>query len=279
VALWTLTLLARRSTRDPQVSGAGAVTALVLLESTTGALAAAAWTQSWGIVRRGHFRIVAWIVTALAGVAAVAGAAAFPSGVAARALVYATTGATLVYLLAQRVRADVAGTVAGYAAAVLGAAALWATAALISGWPPWLAALELVAGAVLIGAVTNGMLLGHWYLNQPGLETWALGRLTVLALGAALSAGALGVAAARRLAGASTEGAVLGLPGFGESFGSYFFAVWLLLVAFTAIVVAMARRCVGLRSIQSATGLFYVAVLSAATAEFVVRYLMVNSGG
>jgi hypothetical protein len=259
------------------VSGAGAVTALVLLESTTGAVAAAAWTQSWGIVRRGHFRIVAWIVTALAGVAAVAGAAAFPSGVAARALVYATTGATLVFLLAQRARADVAGTVAGYAAAALGAAALTAAAALISGWPPWLAALELVAGAVLIGAVTNGMLLGHWYLNQPGLKTWALGRLTVLALGATVGAGALGVAAARRLAGASTEGAVLGLPGFGESFGAYFFAVWLLLVAFTAIVVAMARRCVGLRSIQAATGLYYVALLSAATAEFVVRYLMVNA--
>jgi hypothetical protein len=86
------------------------------------------------------------------------------------------------------------------------------------------------------------------------------------------------VAGAARLAGASTEGAVLGLPGFGESFGAIFFAVWLSLVGFTGVVVWMARRCVALRSIQSATGLYYVALLTAASSEFLVRYLMVNSG-
>jgi hypothetical protein len=39
----------------------------------------------------------------------------------------------------------------------------------------------------------------------------------------------------------------------------------------------MARRCIQIRSIQSATGLYYVAILTAGVAEFVLRYLMVNA--
>jgi hypothetical protein len=48
-------------------------------------------------------------------------------------------------------------------------------------------------------------------------------------------------------------------------------------MALTAAVVWMARRCVRIRSIQSATGLYYVALLTAGVAEFLVRYLMVNA--
>jgi hypothetical protein len=86
-----------------------------------------------------------------------------------------------------------------------------------------------------------------------------------------------GVAAVGLLSSAETEGAVLGLPGFGESFGVVFFAVWIVLVGFTGAVVWMARRCIAIKSIQSATGLYYVALLTAGVAEFVVRYLMVNA--
>jgi hypothetical protein len=42
-------------------------------------------------------------------------------------------------------------------------------------------------------------------------------------------------------------------------------------------VVALARRCVAIRSIQSATGLMYVALLTAGVAELLVRYLMLNA--
>ena len=71
--------------------------------------------------------------------------------------------------------------------------------------------------------------------------------------------------------------AALGLAGFGESFGVAFFVVWLGLIALTGVVSAMARRCVTIRSIQSATGLFYVALLTAVVSEFLVRYLMLNA--
>ncbi|MEA2477501.1 MAG: hypothetical protein QOC87_1700, partial [Actinomycetota bacterium] len=42
-------------------------------------------------------------------------------------------------------------------------------------------------------------------------------------------------------------------------------------------VVWAARRCVNIKSIQSATGLYYVAILTAGVAEFLVRYLMLNA--
>jgi hypothetical protein len=260
------------------VSGAGVVAALVLLECTVGAVAAAAWTQSWAIVRRGHFRIVAWSALLAAALATAAGATSFPPGAgSARALLFATAAAAVAYLVVQYARTDVPGAVTGSAGGLVGSGALVAAAALVAGWPQWLAALELLAGAALVGAVLNAMLLGHWYLNQPGLRPWALGRLSTLSLAASVAAALVGLAGAGRLARASTEGAVLGLPGFGRSFGGVFFAAWLALVGFTAIVVWMARRCVRMRSIQSATGLFYVALLTAATSEFLVRYLMVNA--
>ncbi|CAN5664452.1 hypothetical protein BH24ACT26_BH24ACT26_01830 [soil metagenome] len=264
-----------------KVSGAGAVAALVLLECTAGLVAAAAWTQSWAVVRRGHFRIVAWTAAGLGLLAVLADGAALEeagrSGGIERSLLVATASGAVAYLVVQYSRTDVPAIVVGYVTGALGAATLAAHAALIGGWPPMLAAVALIAGAVLVGAVINGMLLGHWYLNQPGLKPWALARLTTLGLVATVASAAVGVVAGTRLAGASTEGAVLGLPGFGASFGAVFYVIWLGLVVFTGVVVWMARRCVSIRSIQSATGLYYVALLTAGVSEFLVRYLMVNA--
>ena len=43
-------------------------------------------------------------------------------------------------------------------------------AAQFAGGPYLLAALRLLVGAAFLGAVTDAMLLGHWYLVQPGLQ-------------------------------------------------------------------------------------------------------------
>jgi hypothetical protein len=56
---------------------------------------------------------------------------------------------------------DLLGPVAGVVG-ILGAAAA-------VGGPYALSATRLVAGALFLGAVTDAMLLGHWYLVQPGL--------------------------------------------------------------------------------------------------------------
>lgn len=220
---------------------------------------------------------MAWTGVILAALAAAAHSALDVFTTGSTALVVAFLASTMVYLALQYARTEAPGTLAGAAVGVLGAIVLCVSAGLIRGWPQALAAAELVAGAVLLGAVTNGMLLGHWYLNQPGLKPWALARLTDLSLLATFATGLLGVAGVTRLAGASTAGAAFSFPGFGDSFGGVFFVTWLALVIFTGVVVFMARRCVAIRSIQSATGLYYVAILTAGVSEFLVRYLMVNA--
>jgi hypothetical protein len=261
-----------------ELSGAAGVVALIMLEWTVGLVGAAAWTQSWGVVRRGHFRITAYTGVGLAVLAVLAArSGSDPLSGAAAGLVIATAIGTALYLLVQWSNTDVPAVVAGAVATVSGVVALAAVAALLEGWSTAFAAVEVVAGAALLGAVTNGMLLGHWYLNQPGLKPWALARLTTLSLVATAAVAALGLAAVTKLAGAETDGAVLGIPGFGESFGVAFFVVWLSLVAFTGAVVWAARRCVAIKSIQSATGLYYVALLTAGVSEFLVRYLMVSA--
>jgi hypothetical protein len=259
------------------MSAAGAVVSLVLLEWTVGWIAAAAWTQSWSVVRRGHFRIIGYCTVALAALAfiSVSSSDAANGRVTVWAVVLLAGAAT--YLAVQFSRTDVPGTVVGGAAAIAGLIALVAAGGLVPGWPVALASFELIAGALLLGAVTNGMLLGHWYLNQPGLKPWALARLTALTLVAVAISAVVGVVAADRLSSASTDGAVLGIPGFGDSFGAPFFVIWLVLLGFTGVVVWLARRCIKIRSIQSATGLYYVAILTAGVSEFLVRYLMVNS--
>ena len=258
--------------------GAGAVVALVLIEWAAGWAAIAAWSQSWNVVRRGHFRITGWIVVALAVMALIANrdaVAELDAGLQP-VLVAIMAGVAGAFGAAQYVRGEVPGVALGAITGVMGAAALILSAAFIEGWADPLAAVGLISGALLLGAVTNGMMLGHWYLNQPGLKTWALGRLTDLSVAAVALSAVAGIAAYGELTSASTEGAVLGIPGFGESFSFVFFFVWLSMLGLTGAVAWGARRCVKIRSIQSATGLFYVAILSAGVAEFMVRYLMVN---
>ena len=229
------------------------------------------------MVRRGHFKIVAWTAIAFAlGAYFALGAATNEASFAAPAVI-ALIVLSVLYLAAQYVRTEMVGAIVGIIGAAVAVVALIGTAMLLPAWSAWLAALGLVAGMVLLGGVTNGMLLGHWYLNQPGLKPWALGRLTDATLIGIVVAVILGLVSAGKLSSASTEGAVLGLPGFGESFSLVFYLSWLTVAALTAGVVWMARRCVTIKSIQSATGLFYVALLTAGVSEFLVRYLMVNA--
>ncbi|MDQ3964269.1 MAG: hypothetical protein M3277_10220 [Actinomycetota bacterium] len=260
--------------------GAEGVLTLVLLSWSIGSIAGAAWTQSWKVVTRGHFRITGWSALLLGVMGAVASMAAtigVPQAGAVRVLTVTFVAAAAISLVVQYSQNDDTAALVGYVAGGIGLLALIATGALLDQWSLVFAAPGLAAGAALWGATTNGMLLGHWYLNQPGLKPWALSRLTTFGLIAAAASALFGIVAAGRLVGAPTEGAAFGLPGFGDNLAPAFFGIWLALVAFTAAVIYAARRCVKIRSIQSATGLYYVAILTVGVSEFLVRYLMVNA--
>jgi hypothetical protein len=134
------------------------------------------------------------------------------------------------------------------------------------------AALQLFAGAAFLGAVMDGLLLGHWYLTDRGLTRTPINRTTNLLI-----------------AGVVLEALALILGGFGptpadENFNplltSAGLASWIALgmVATTALIAVMIRLTLkGARAsaVQAATGFFYLAVITALTAEFAakVRFL------
>lgn len=257
------------------MQGAAGVTTLVLVETVVGGLALLLLTPLWGEVKRGFFTLVL-ITSALLALAALGsvGSAVLPGDadgaralVAVRALAVGTTLAAIAFVL----RRPIVGRALGFVALPIGVAALLALAA--TGQAEFrVAALQLLAGAAFLGAVLDGLLLGHWYLTDRGLTRTPILRATTL----------LGV-------GVVLEAIAIAVGGFGPTASSQAFnplltsaglASWIALgmVGTTALVAVFIRITLrGERSsaVQAATGFFYLAVITAATAEFAakVRFL------
>ncbi len=145
----------------------------------------------------------------------------------------------------------------GAAAGLLGLAAPLASLGI---WPAGSIAitLALLAGALAVGAVSTGMLLGHWYLVTPTLTAaplqWVIGRLWLVlvlqALAFPVALTAAGAGAAHGLAGVLRGYALLS-------------ALWALgAVAMPLVAVSLAWLTCRLRSFMSTTGLLYLAMAS-----------------
>lgn len=133
---------------------------------------------------------------------------------------------------------------------------------------------SFVVSALLLGATTIGMLLGHWYLIdvgmslEPFMRIWRLYRTSLLAQLIAIAATlvVLQVAGtaetARRVAELWRDHAAL-------------FCVRLALGPLPALVIAwMIRRTLAIPQTMAATGLFYVAVLTTVVGELLGRFLL-----
>jgi hypothetical protein len=188
-------------------------------------------------VQSGHFKVT-WLVGA--GLSAAAGFGYRPAW-AITAFSIAAFGA--VYLEGKDRRRFGIDLVVGMAAAGVGVFAL-ATGSDLE--------LEAFAAAALLGSVTNAMLLGHWHLNQPRLGTKPIARLVWL-LWAAI---AVFIAASVLLLADATGVGLLG------AWTAIAFA------AFTAVLTAMVHHLVRTRSIMSATGILYLAILLCFVAAF-----------
>jgi hypothetical protein len=257
------------------VSGPAGVTALVLAETVAGGLALLFFTPLWGEVRRGFFTLTGSVLLVLAG----ATWASVAAGVVERSaagtwslrLSAAVTIALLLHVGLMLTRRPVPARAFGFVAAGLSGLLLVAMAGTAEG-SSIVALLQLLAGAAFLGAVMDGLLLGHWYLTDRGLTRTPINRTTNLLL--------LGVV---------LEAVALVLGGFGPTRASSEFnplltsaglASWIALgmVATTALIGVMIRLTLrGPRSsaVQAATGFFYLAVITAMTAEFAakVRFL------
>ena len=258
------------------MTGAAGVAALVLAELVAGGLVLLLATPLWREVKPGFFTLTTSVLAVLAfGAWGSAAAARLPGdadggrAVAALAATALTCACSAALFVARR---RSAGRVVGGLAAAAGVASLLALAATGRATPA-AAALELLAGAAFLGAVLDGLLLGHWYLTDRGLS-----RRPILRATGFLVAGVVAEAAAIALGGFGPTGAAT--EAFNPLLTSAGLAPWIALgmVATTGLVAVMVRltlRGERASAVQAATGFFYLAVITALTADFAakVRFL------
>ena len=129
--------------------------------------------------------------------------------------------------------------------------------------------LRLIAGAAFLGAVTDAMLLGHWYLVQPGLRRepllelvrWTAATWPVEVVAMLLPTGMLSV-----LNGSIDDG-------YGGILGWF----WVACVVTTIVLVYVTRAALRERyysAVMAATGLLYLAILTAFGTDLVARAVL-----
>jgi hypothetical protein len=250
--------------------------ALVLAETAAGAAGFLFLTPLWGEVRRGFFYLTGAVVLVLAGSAAAAGAGAYDAATASRgrlavALSLALAGATLLWMILVRLSRPALARILGLATIPLALVALFAFARTTDEGVA-ISFFQLIGGAAFTGAVLDGLLLGHWYLTDRKLTRGPINRMTWLLFGsialelAAVLSGGFG--------SNKPNGSLNPLLTVGGS------ASWIAIgmVACTALIAVFIRMTLkGSRpaAVQSATGFFYLAVITAFTAELAakVRFL------
>ena len=212
-----------------------------------------------GVVPAGFFRVNLLVVLGLGTFAALLGGSALPGWfwpLPAAAAVAAWLGSIAWY--AERTRGGL-----GFCAAC---AALLAAASVCAGPAAVLPATARLLSGLLVGLTVHAMLLGHWYLNAPGMRVDALRRMIDLAL----------VAWATVLVAAC-----LGLPRSGtapwQGLSSAELALlslrWLAGLAGLPALLWMSRKTLDIPNTQSATGILYVACLAAIVGELTAQLL------
>jgi hypothetical protein len=216
------------------------------------------------LVPAGFFRVNLLVVLGL-----MTGAALIARGVPGATAVWmpAAAAAVVAWLgsvawLGERVSAG--RWLCGAAAVLSAAATVLAAGGEGSAGVAWLPAGAALVSGLVSGLTVHAMLLGHWYLNAPGMRVDALRRAIDLALAAwgvqvAISLGGLAVAAGGGAAG-TTAAALVALR-------------WLAGIVGLPVLLVMARKTLEIPNTQSATGILYVACLAAILGELTAQLL------
>ncbi|MGZ8579763.1 MAG: hypothetical protein ACXWW9_00590 [Actinomycetota bacterium] len=253
------------------MTGAAGYMALVLAEVVAGSLAFLWLSPLWNEVKRGFFTLTTAILLVLAlGAWLSARAAQIPGDDAGRwsaTLTLAATVAVGLSFLLMLAKQQLPARIVGVASVGVTVAALVAMAGAGRQSFP-IAAFQLLAGAAFLGSITVGLLLGHWYLTDRGLPRGPINRLTTAMIAAVVveavaivSSGFGGVESSAALNPLLTAGAL---------------APWIALgmVVATFLIALLTRAALkGERAsaVQSATGFYYLAVVTAFTAEVAVK--------
>ena len=129
------------------------------------------------------------------------------------------------------------------------------------------AAGALVSGLV-VGLTVHAMLLGHWYLNAPGMSVAALRRMIDWALAA------WGVQLVLSLAALAVDPA--GLRPMGGTATALLSLRWLAGLVGLPVLLVMSRKTLEIPNTQSATGILYVACLAAILGELTAQLLLAS---
>lgn len=173
--------------------------------------------------------------------------------------------------MALRARLFAAALLTGLAALAASAWTLFAVGGVLL---HLLATLTTLASAAALGAVTTGMLIGHWYLIDPGMEIEPFHRCFRFFV-ATLWVEVAGLAAVLLLL-------LLGDAGGAEGALSAHVGLLLLRVVLGPVaalaIAAMIRRVLAIPQTMAATGLFYIATLAVLVGEFLGRYFTFRTG-
>jgi hypothetical protein len=261
------------------VTGVAGVMALVLAEAVAGATLFLWVSPLWTEVKRGFFKLLGAILTVLGVLtwfsvdAAVVGR--FPSGDVLRASTLLAAGTTALWTVLLFARKQAAARVVGFLSVPAWLAVLvWMGGAGRQSYV--LALFQLAAGAALLGAATDGLLLGHWYLTDRKLPRGPINRMTTI-LVASVAAAAIAVISAG-FSGVETSMSINPLLTAGA------LAPWIALgmVLATALIAGVVKAVLkGERAsaVQSATGFYYLAVVTAFTAEVAVKTRFLDAPG
>ena len=152
--------------------------------------------------------------------------------------------------------------------AAIGAVGLVA-AALDAGGNTAVAILRTLIGAMFIGAISDAMLLGHWYLVQPGLPRRLLNEI-VLALAVLwpLEVGALML---------PTGMASVWTGAVDDGWGGMLGWMWAACAITTIVLIFVTRAALKERyysAVMAATGLLYLAILTGFGTDIVARAVL-----
>ncbi len=142
-------------------------------------------------------------------------------------------------------------------------------AALAAGGPHWLAVSRFVVGAAFLGAVTDAMLLGHWYLVQPGLPRAPLNEMVKITGWLTLPEIALLLVPTGMIS--VLDGTID--DGWDGMLGWFWVACAVTTVGLV-VVTRLALRERQYSAVMAATGLLYLAILTAFGTDLVARALL-----
>ena len=138
-----------------------------------------------------------------------------------------------------------------------------------------LAALNVVGLAAALGGVTSGMLIGHWYLIDPGMEIEPFHKCFGFSCARSSSRWSSWSRCSRSPASRCR------CPSPGEALNGYWQLAGMrfLLGPVAALgIAALTARVLAIPQTMAATGLFYIATLAVLVGSFLGRYFTFRTG-